>query len=268
MSEMKEYYQEMHSGDALALHFCGWEKCAPGHSFGPAVRAHYLFHFVLSGKGVYEHAGASYSVSAGQGFLIVPGELTRYTADEHDPWEYCWIGFDGTEAKKILADCSLAEQTPVYTDRSGLLGQELLRLIDLFDSGGANDYRLLGRLYLCFAHMMSNAPQAAPTPKEHVQHALSFIHSNFSYEIGVAEIARAVGIERTYLYRIFRQWQGCSPKDYLMRVRLNAAAEMLKTTRLSVTEIALSCGFGQTSLFSKQFKAAYGVSPLNYRKDR
>lgn len=265
MPDMREYVQEMRSGDALALHLCGWEQCAAGHSFGPAVRSHFLFHFVLSGKGVFEHAGRRFELTAGQGFLIVPGESTRYTADEHDPWQYCWIGFDGTEAERILQDCSLSGQSPIYTDHSGLLGQELLRLIDLFDRESTNTYRQLGQLYLCFAHMAGGASQASSTPQEHVERAISFMQSNFSYEIGVAEVARAVGIERSYLYRIFRRWQGCSPKEYLMQVRLQNAAKMLRSTQLSVTEIALSCGFREASLFGKQFKAAFGISPLKYR---
>ena len=81
MAELKEYYQEIKSGDELAFYFCGWEKCGPGHSFGPAVRPHFLFHFVLSGKGHYDRAGERYELEAGQGFLILPGESTCYQAD-------------------------------------------------------------------------------------------------------------------------------------------------------------------------------------------
>lgn len=267
MSEMKEYYSQTRSGSPLALHFCGWEQCASGHSFGPAVRGHFLFHFVLSGKGVFERAGQRYTVSAGQGFLIVPGELTRYTADEADPWRYCWFGFDGTEADRILADCGLSAQCPIYTDHSGRLGEEMMRLIDLYAGGAGNEYHLLGRLYLCFSLMTMNTAQKRPNAQEHLQRALEFIHSNFSYEIGVAEIARAVGLDRTYLYRIFRRWNNTSPKEYLTLYRLQTAGKMLRDTTLSVTEIALSCGFKEVSLFDKQFKALYGASPLKFRRE-
>ena len=88
MAAAREYHQESKSGEALAFYFCGWQKCEPGHSFGPAVRPHYLFHLVLSGRGVYERGGCRYEVRAGQGFLILPGESTCYSADRTEPWEY------------------------------------------------------------------------------------------------------------------------------------------------------------------------------------
>ena len=90
-------------------------------------------------------------------------------------------------------------------------------------------------------------------------------YNNFGYEIGVAEIARTVGIDRTYLYRIFRQQVGESPKRYLTAFRLRMAAGMLEETSLPVTEVALSCGFKEASLFDRQFRGTYGCTPLQYR---
>lgn len=267
MPVMKEYFNETNSGDALSLHFCGWEQCSAGHAFGPAVRTHFLFHFVISGCGSFEKGGRRWSLRSGQGFLIFPGESTRYEADADEPWEYCWIGFDGSEVPEILADCGLNAEEPIFTDRSGgVLGRELLRLVDCYGTPGTNKYAQLGRLYRCFSHMVQAKTSKRPTVQEYIGRATEFIHSNFSYEIGVAEIARAVGIDRSYLYRIFRESLGKSPKEYLTDFRLRVATEMLAATELSVTEIALSCGFKEVSLFGKQFKAAYGCTPLKYRR--
>ena len=267
MAELKEYYQEIKSGDELAFYFCGWEKCGPGHSFGPAVRPHFLFHFVLSGKGHYDRAGERYELEAGQGFLILPGESTCYQADWADPWEYCWIGFGGTEAGNILRECGLGQENLVYQDRSGgQLRREMMQLVESFEHSDVNSYMLLGRLYLTLAYMMPKQPAAGSVLQDYVNRALDFIHNNFSYEIGVEEIARTVGIDRTYLYRIFRQQVGESPKRYLTAFRLRMAAGMLVETKLPVTEVALSCGFKEVSLFDRQFRAAYGCPPLKYRR--
>lgn len=267
MAEAKEYYQEIKSGDALAFYFCGWEKCEPGHSFGPAVRPHFLFHFVLAGKGFYEREGKRYDIGPGQGFLILPGESTWYCADRADPWEYCWIGFGGKEAEAILRECGLGKENLVYEDQSGgLLRREMLLLVDSFGHSEVNSYMLLGRLYMSLSHMVSKRPSGGLVVQDYADRALDFIHNNFGYEIGVAEIARTVGIDRTYLYRIFRQQVGQSPKKYLTEFRLRMAAEMLVDTDLPVTEVALSCGFKEASLLDRQFGAAYGCPPLQYRK--
>ena len=268
MADFKEYSQQTGSAGQLEFYFCGREKCGPGHSFGPAVRTHFLFHFILSGSGFYERAGKRYEIRQGQGFLILPGESTRYTANPTDPWEYCWIGFGGRDAEHILRECGLGGGNLIYEDRSGgLLEQEMKRLTDITDPAEINRYMLLGRLYLCFSCMIPGRSRGVMTTQGYVDRALDFIHNNFGYEIHVEEIARNVGIDRTYLYRIFRLQTGQSPKEYLTNFRLHKAAGMLAQTDLSVTEIALSCGFNDVSLFDRHFRRRYGAPPLQYRRD-
>ena len=73
---------------------CGVEACAPGHSFGPAVREYFLLHYVVRGKGIFRRGKREYTLQAGEIFVIRPGEVTYYEADMRDPWEYMWAGFD------------------------------------------------------------------------------------------------------------------------------------------------------------------------------
>ena len=91
----------------LCLYQYGKEQCDPGHSFGPATRNHYLFHYVLSGTGTLMADNSkgitqTYSVKSGQGFLIFPGQITTYFADQEHPWEYIWLEFDGLKVKEAF----------------------------------------------------------------------------------------------------------------------------------------------------------------------
>ena len=79
----------------LSIFNCGIERCAPGQTWGPGIRDHYLIHLVLSGKGVFEVGGRTWEVSPGDLFFARPSQLIRYTADEQQPWEYSWVGFNG-----------------------------------------------------------------------------------------------------------------------------------------------------------------------------
>ena len=77
----------------LRLYQYGWEQCAPLHSFGPFVRNHYLFHYVISGRGLLSAsvgggAAQDYHLEANQGFLICPGEVNTYSAHRTQPWKY------------------------------------------------------------------------------------------------------------------------------------------------------------------------------------
>ncbi|MCI9213132.1 MAG: hypothetical protein HFH17_08930 [Ruminococcus sp.] len=100
----------------------GWETCAPLHSFGPFIRNHYLFHYIIRGKGtLYSHAVNGeiheYRLGENQGFLICPGQINLYTADEADPWEYVWLEFDGMRVKEALFKAGLEQDQPIYAVR-------------------------------------------------------------------------------------------------------------------------------------------------------
>ena len=103
----------------LGLYQFGREDCEPAHSFGPAIRNHYLFHYILNGKGTFMWQDAKghehkTPLKAGQGFLISPGQITTYVADERIPWEYCWLEFDGLRAKESLEITGLSVNQPIY----------------------------------------------------------------------------------------------------------------------------------------------------------
>lgn len=98
----------------LYLCSCGYSKCEPLHSFGPAVRPDYLIHYILKGKGRYCIGDTTYCLEAGQGFLIEPNVLTFYQADVDEPWEYLWLGFNGTNVREYLRDIGLSSGQPIY----------------------------------------------------------------------------------------------------------------------------------------------------------
>lgn len=97
---------------------------------------------------------------------------------------------------------------------------------------------------------------------------MEFIQNNYCYPIRVSDAADYVCINRSYLYTLFRRELGVSPQEYLANCRLTHAAELLVLTDFSVESVAFSCGYGNALVFSKAFKAKYGASPSQYRKEK
>ena len=98
-----------------------------------------------------------------------------------------------------------------------------------------------------------------------VDQGLNFIENNYHKIITINDIANHIGISRSYLTSIFKKRLDISPKEYLINFRLNKACGLLKTTNLSVSNIALKVGYNDPLTFSKIFKRSYNVSPSNYR---
>ena len=269
---------------SLEIYFCGREQCAAGHSFGPAVRPHYLIHFILSGKGRYHVNGNAYHLQAGDAFLIYPGETTFYEADEKTPWEYAWIGFGGESCRALLSSCAFSENGYIFRQASAAeyeknTGAEksnsfadttacLDKMIHCFVSGCQNSLELLGYFYLILSRITNSSQIAQTSPEElYLQKALDYIHNNYGYPIYIQNLSRQIGIDRSYLYKLMERKFHLSPQQYLIEYRLTKAREMLKNTSLSITEITFSCGFKDTSSFCRIFKKRTGISPGMFRKN-
>lgn len=255
------------SARGLTIYYCGREHCASGHFFGPAIRKHYLMHVVLGGKGIYRTGGKEYALKEGDAFLIKPQEVTYYQADKDEPWEYAWAAFAGAEAERLLTDYCQEENGYVY--HFGLEDEwrtYMEGLVAAFQSGGHNMDEMAGYLYLLFSRFPKEEKEGGEYEQSYLSRAEAYIRHNYSYPIQIGDIANYVGIDRTYLYRLFIKYKGISPKHYLTAYRIMEAKRLLEDTGLSVTETGLSCGFHDASVFCKSFLQTEGKSPLQYRR--
>lgn len=260
----------------LGLYQFGRERCEPAHSFGPASRNHYLFHYVLSGTGelmaddshgVTQH----YQIKSGQGFMIFPRQINTYVADPHLPWEYVWVEFDGLRAKEIVEIAGLTPDTPVYHAHSKELREEMKKeLIYIADHGNESPFHLIGHLYLFIDYMSRSSASMRLSSEDsvrdfYIKEALSYIEQNFQNDISVEGIAEVCGLNRSYFGRIFKETIGKSPKEFLMSYRMVKAAELLKLTDLSIGDVGNAVGYPNQLHFSRAFKNAYGISPREWR---
>jgi len=274
---ISEFYDaETRPSTSLSVYQCGWQINGPGHSYGPAVRDHYVIHYIIRGRGEYHADGRVYQLAGGDGFLIVPGQSTFYRADSEEPWEYFWVGFHGSEAKSLLELANLNRENLIFHyDKDDLLRNHM---DDIYQATRqkeiigqqAMEYAMIGHLYLLISCLIgANRSQNSGTQKQdYFAQALRFIEENFSYNVSVEDMAGYVGVDRTYLYRIFMQQLSMSPSRYVMDYRLNRAARMLATTELTITEVAYSVGFKDISHFSRSFNKKFGMPPLQYRKTK
>ncbi len=99
-----------------------------------------------------------------------------------------------------------------------------------------------------------------------ISEAAKYIRQNYEKNITLDDVAFHVNMSRTYFSKLFKKQTGFGFSNYLIKVRINEAAKMLTDTEFSITDIALSCGFNDSSYFSSLFKKTMGVSPGKYKK--
>ena len=260
----------------LGMYQYGYEQCEPGHSFGPATRNHYLFHYIISGTGTLMADNAkgetqTYSIKSGQGFLIFPGQITTYIADQNLPWEYVWIEFDGLRVKEALDLTELSVNTPVYHSHSKDLREQLMNeMLYIVHHAKESPFHLIGHLYLFLDYLTQSAKstklvQSSKMSDYYIKEAINYIEQNFQNNITIEDIAAVCGINRSYFGKIFRNSIGRSPQEFLMNYRMVKATELLKLTSLSIAEIGSAVGYENQLHFSRAFKTIYGISPREWR---
>jgi len=253
----------------LAVYNTGYQKCDGQHTWGPASRDHYLVHYVSAGRGTFTCAGRTHALAEGALFLICPSQVAGYAADREEPWEYCWVGFNGTEAGRLLSLAGFSRETPVLRPPHPEGLKEML--LHIYRSGGntpAADADMVGYLYLFLAELIRRNERQAPAvgTKDYLEQAVRFIQRNYASDIGVSDVAAYAGVSRSQLYRTFQAGFGLSPHDFLQKYRISEACALLRSRRYTVAEVAGSVGFNDPLYFSRMFKKIKGVTPTDYQR--
>lgn len=263
----------------LCLYQYGYEQCRPQSSFGPFVRNHYLFHYVISGSGTLiatdsKGEDKTFHITSGQGFMIFPNQNTHYFADKEHPWEYTWIEFDGVRVEEVLLNSGINITHPIYQSSDKSVSAKLKdTMLEMAFSKELNSpFATIGKLYECMDYIVRSAKDKKTITgerisDEYIKEAVHFIEQNFHNDITVEDIATFCNISRGYLSRLLKKHTGQSPQQLLLSYRMSKAAQLLQLTKLSIGDIGEAVGYSNQLHFSRAFKNIYGVSPLKWRQN-
>ncbi len=259
-----------HQNDYLNLCHSGTDTCRPDSSTGPLVKNFYLIHYIVAGKGTYTVGNLQHRLGPGDAFLIRPGKTVVYTADQEDPWRYCFFAFNGQAAEQYLNRTAFAtgDVTHIDDDRINDLVCETTDTLSA-SPRNADMYALsqLMKMLLFFAeHHEDEGVERGLPIRADIQKVLDFIAYHYADPITVLDMSKLIALERSYFCRTFKNAVGISPKDYLTKFRLDKARFLLTETSLPIGKISERVGFQSFSSFSRLFTAQYQQSPSQYRK--
>lgn len=253
----------------------GREACKPMHSFGPAARKHYLFHYIISGKGTFYISGQdkAYHLSAGQGFLICPDVICSYEADKDDPWIYMWVEFNGLKSEHFLKSAGLSKGQPIYNQAASPtenpVFQELSLLIENHNKHSAF---IISHLYLFIDALIESSQTQHPIPHNditelYIREAVNFIERHYQEPITVDDMANHCNLNKHYFSRLFKKELNTSPQQFLIQYRLSKSCELLRNTTMHLQDIAKEVGYSNQFNYSAAFKRQYRQSPKLWRKE-
>lgn len=232
----------------------GYALPSTENSKTPDPHSYTLIHYVTGGRGKFYANGREYDVHTDQAFIMHPGEGASYYADEHDPWSFRWVGFNGKLAHQFSALPPVFDVPQVVLDT----------MCDLRDANIPNNilgYRIAAELMLLYSTLLdpsNKKPDYVHLVMEHIQ--------NYSHQkISIANIAASLNLNRCYLSDLFKRKMGMSIQQYLLKTRIETARTYL-LQGMSIKEAALQSGFTDISNFNKVFIREVGNTPSDFRK--
>lgn len=248
----------------LQIRYLGCSRLPNTVNIGKMRRDSYIIHYVTKGRGTFNGT----PVKTGQGFLIRPGMAAEYLADPSDPWELYWVVSEDAHMERVLDTFSADPETGVfsydYAETVRRAADDML-LLPVKSVSASELLRMFLTVFSC-QESGNNREQRRSDASVYVEIARETIRSDLREGIRVGDLTRLLGISQPYLYRIFKQETGVSPKEYLSRARLREAKRLLSGTDLSITQIAQAVGYGDVLTFSRFFSAKEGISPSEARK--
>ncbi|MGJ5673737.1 MAG: AraC family transcriptional regulator [Nostochopsis sp.] len=103
-------------------------------------------------------------------------------------------------------------------------------------------------------------------PKYKLRKILEYIDAHLNQDIRLADLAGSVGMSQYYFVRLFKQSMGIAPYQYVIHQRIERAKQLLKQGKVTISDIALQCGFANQSHFTKHFRQITGVTPKVYQQ--
>jgi AraC-like DNA-binding protein len=233
----------------------------------------YLFQYTVSGCGHLDIGGRTHRIGPGQAFMVdIPGKHRYYWLPGSGEWEFYFVLFrpDGLETlwKDAVSRLGTVADFPPQSGVVRALKEMFLEASAnrITDSYAASSlvYRFMMEL-LRFSDIGRRELKTWPEP---VRQAAELMDTAAACGLTVGDIARETGVSKFHFTRMFTKATGQTPVNYMTRIRMERAVELLRGTELSVEDIARQIGYSSGSYFSKVFRERVGFSPSEFREAR
>lgn len=271
VAEARRFFLDLNppKGRALVVISGGVEYCTATYAIH---RNHFAFHaleYVARGRGQVKLHGRAYPLEPGRLFAYGPGIAQHITCDAGDPLVKYFINFTGTRAGELLRRAGLRAGGVSQVHPSNALQPLFEELVQGGLRATRESAELCAKLLECLALRIAGAraPVAGAETAAFAtyQECRRHIEQHFLKLRTLEQIAGECHVNNAYLCRLFRRYDHQSPYQYLLRLKMNFAAERLQQPGAMVKQVAGESGFTDPFHFSRVFRSVLGVSPAAFR---
>ncbi len=234
----------------------------------PRGRNDFYLQYCIDGTISVTTDGEPQLLSPGQIIILAP--KTPYICKNlDDTVTYYWIHFTGADAAALLEKFEL-NCNKVHTVASSerivrhfrALFREFLWRDRCFEDSA---YACLISILAEFSRMRDISTRDRDTTVETIFKSLTYFHNHIHQPITVAQMAQIEHFSPSRYRTVFRRCMGMSPSEYMTKLRMHRACELLAMADMSVREVAEACGYPDQLYFSRVFRSHFHIAPSKYR---
>ena len=263
------YFTASKTAEALLYYYvqCGHYHCDVGYQIRRAAFPYLLLCYVRQGAFTIEYEQRTYIVPAGQAALIDCRKAHNYYATGY--MEFLWAHIDGLNCHELTAHINAVQGVCFGGEAAELVARKLYALVSACRnrqalSEPAASEQIHGAL--CALLPQTSAAGFEKEDETPVGKALAYMRAHLTKDLSLNEIAAAAGLSPYYFSRLFKAETGSTPYEYVLARRIDRARHLLKTTDMSVKEIAFAIGYKSEARFIGAFTDRIGLPPGKYRK--
>ncbi|MEW9699458.1 AraC family transcriptional regulator [Paenibacillus sp. SI8] len=233
-----------------------------------AIFSHYAVVYIAGGSGTYQvDGGEKQRVGKGSFFLFFPGASFEYGPANDETWDEFYFTIEGSRIQEWLETWLTEPDRVRQVSTDDAQQSKVERIFLLMESGepGNLDRAALLLESLLYELVLSSQPRLRAVAADPMAALLDDISASIHQPFEAAEVCERHHISLSTLRRMIHKATGYSLHEYVHRLKISEAKNMLLNTHQSVKETAVSLGFKDVFYFSRLFKKYVGVSPMHYR---
>lgn len=264
------WFDEQDDSRDLRVRCGGLEFCDPDYVVDRSRFPGLVYELVVSGRGTVTLDGNTSPLQAGTFYLYGPETAHRITSDPGNPLVKYFVTFDGVHAMRRLDELGLNRGVISHLTSN----TPVVRAFDILIDRGSRQTPLaqeICQIILQEILMISreDAIEADATETKAFttfQRVSSYIETHCLDLHSLDEMATGCALDRAYLCRLFKRFQGESPWRFLTRLKMRHAADLLLERKRSVKDVAATLGYTNAFHFSRLFKSVHRVPPSRFRQ--
>ena len=230
----------------------------------------YQLLYIVKGKGTLATQSCGQrTIHEGQMFLLFPGEWHTYRPDESTGWHEYWISFNGKIMDERVRDGFFFKESPIFNIG---LNEDIItlykRALIIADAQEANYQQALTGIVFNLVSMAIYLSRNKDFEKSDIAYRITQSKIAVSENISTVtpeSLAQIACMSYSKFRKIFKEYTGFAPSQYIQEVRMSIAKELLTNTSKSIKEIALELGYENKDYFFTVFKRVTGTTPISYR---